>query len=332
MCFSLRRILPLFLILAFSQSLWAITLEEYESLEVISRIPPGNRNASLPPLPRTVAERNNGSLAFVSQKFQNALVALKSDRVDVLINQIAPLYGVDPLLVLGAIIGEHSFNTQIVMNGQNAYMSMVAGWVSAFSSNSVNLAELVRRMEFSRCQNARTDYERWICNSEVWNQTFRGRRNFPDKSLRIAFFNPVRAGHTFGIGQLDPLRALMVADRVAAVTRSQPINIENPASVYRAILDPRQGMHYISANVALIVEAYRQRAHIDISSNVGIVATLYNLGGEHARALELRNRNIQRLRSGETTLFPPVENYYGWFVNSKEAELRRWLNQSQAAN
>lgn len=318
----MRLLLALSLFVSVSAS--AITLEEYRSGAIITPIPSGNRYASMPVM--TVAGQPRAvNLAEVNGKFERALLALESDRIGTMVKQVAPLYGVDPLLVIGAIIGEHSFNTQLVMNGQNAYIGMLPGWVSRFRSNRVSLADTIQRPEFARCRAMGNDYDRWYCNIEVWEQSFRGRQGYSGESMRSAFFNPVYQGHTFGVGQLDPLRALMVADRVARVTGRPPIDVSDSTTVYGAILDTRQSVHYLSANVALILEAYRNYAKMDISTNMGIVATLYNLGNERRRAWDLMNQNIQRLSRGETTLRFPEENHYGWFVNSKEQRLREWL-------
>jgi hypothetical protein len=59
---------------------------------------------------------------------------------------------------------------------------------------------------------------------------------------------------------------------------------------------------------------------MDISRNPGITATLFNVGNSQERARTLARRNAA---SASPVL--PEENYYGWLVNEKIAELRALL-------
>ena len=69
---------------------------------------------------------------------------------------------------------------------------------------------------------------------------------------------------------------------------------------------------------------YKQIAGFDISQNPGITATLYNLGDAATRARELKAENDKRAAKGKPPVYPQ-ENFYGWLVNDKEAELRALL-------
>ena len=68
----------------------------------------------------------------------------------------------------------------------------------------------------------------------------------------------------------------------------------------------------------------RNIAGFDISQNPGLTATLYNLGNAAARAASSRPRTTRRKAKGQPPLFPQ-ENFYGWLVNEKAAELRKLL-------
>jgi hypothetical protein len=68
----------------------------------------------------------------------------------------------------------------------------------------------------------------------------------------------------------------------------------------------------MAALIRVSIDAYKKKAKLDISKNPGITATLYNLGNPEARA-------VRHARSGRRY---PRENYYGWFVNKHEKELR----------
>jgi hypothetical protein len=62
---------------------------------------------------------------------------------------------------------------------------------------------------------------------------------------------------------------------------------------------------------------------MDISKNPGVTATLYNVGNPGERAAKLAARNRSRGEGAAPIL--PEENYYGWLVNDKLAELESLL-------
>lgn len=66
----------------------------------------------------------------------------------------------------------------------------------------------------------------------------------------------------------------------------------------------------MAAVIRTSIDAYAEIAGYDISANPGITATLYNLGDVRMRAAEAKSRGTM-----------PQENYYGWLVNDKLAEL-----------
>ena len=64
------------------------------------------------------------------------------------------------------------------------------------------------------------------------------------------------------------------------------------------------------------------RSRASISRTIpGITATLYNVGTPDRRAAVLAAENRQRAERGEPPLLPQ-ENYYGWLVNDRLADLR----------
>lgn len=308
-----------------------VDAEAYAAGSIIS-VPPGNRFPTTPTIPETVWQSiRRKALESPDQAFYGALKVFAKNNYARDLARIAPLYGVTPLQVLGAVMGEHTFNTTLVDYAQGVYINMVPGWLLTFRNNNTNLADLLRQAPFQECSQHSTSYMMWVCYQNVWQKSYRGRNGFSAKSLKFAFFDPVFAGHTFGIGQLDPVRALMVADKVARVRGLPPISIANPEKVYSAILDTESNTHYIAANIAAIIAAYRQIAHFDISKNVGVIATLYNLGSEYQRAHELAAKNAKHLAKGERLQWP-VENFYGWYINDKEKVLRKWLADNGAGN
>lgn len=305
-------------------------------------VPPGNLNGTQPSLPNSTIERlqkdthvgwgQTISVAeVVERRYQDARRMITADighsNFPILseIKHAAGIYQIDPIHVLGAIVGEHTYNVGGVDQVQD-FIGLVASWAPdwavRFNSNAISLEELLKRPDFLACRPA-TDYDYWFCVQETWQRSYRGRRidghDMPNSSLRMTFFNPFFAGHTYGLGQLDPLRALMVSDLVSTYSGFAPLSITNVGQIYGAIVHPHTNVHYVAANIRMMIETYRNIAGFDISLNPGITATLYNLGNEKSRAHNLKKAN----QNGQTVW--PEENYYGWFVNTREADLRTVL-------
>jgi hypothetical protein len=72
----------------------------------------------------------------------------------------------------------------------------------------------------------------------------------------------------------------------------------------------------MAASIRRSIDDYKSIAHVDISRNPGITATLYNTGGSAQRAAALAARGAGAL---------PEENYYGWLVNDRLDELKSLL-------
>jgi hypothetical protein len=134
------------------------------------------------------------------------------------------------------------------------------------------------------------------------------------------FFQPFYAGQTFGLGQINPLTALMLSDLVTKVSGYEKLNEKDAGSVYKAIMQPDISLAFVAAAVRRSIDDYKQIAGMDISNNPGLTATLYNLGNSRQRAAALAAKNRA---SGQTVW--PEENYYGWLINDKLDELERLL-------
>ena len=144
---------------------------------------------------------------------------------------------------------------------------------------------------------------------------------WPNDRFGRVFFQPLYAGQTFGLGQLNPLTALRVTDMVSKKTRSPKLNPKKAPQIYKEIMAPDSSLNYMAAVIKTSIDAYRNIAGFDISNNPGLTATLYNLGDVRNRARRLAAKNKKGQASGARILFPQ-ENYYGWLVNEKEADLR----------
>lgn len=289
-------------------------------------VPAGNRNVEQPNVPGASVRRTKAGKTSFDAKYEKVRDLLASDReLTGKIRSIAGQYGIAPIHMVGAIVGEHTYNVDAYDRLQSYYIKAAsyAGDSFRFAYDGERVADFVDRPEFSKCVSVRGSYELWSCRENVWNRTFKGKTvggvSYPNNRFSAVFFQPFYAGQTFGLGQVNPLTALMLTDMVARVSGYEPLDENDAAGVYKAIMDPDVSLAYMAASLRHSIDAYRKIAGVDISGNPGITATLYNVGNPDARAADFARR-----RADGSSQWPE-ENYYGWLVNDKLAELQGLL-------
>ena len=296
-------------------------------------VPPGNRSKQQPKIYSgskfLTAIRGSGTYGDKYKKVYSLLA--RDKKLIANIKKVSALYGIDPIHVIGAIVGEHTYNIDTFDTLQTYYVKALQyadNQTLNFSYKGQSASQLFAKPQFARCQQYKTNYEVWDCRQTIWNRQFMGRMvdgklYFRDRLHRV-FFKPAFGGQTFGIGQLGPVAALMVTDVVHAKSGLPLLTIDDAGGVYEQIMNPDTALHYIAANVRVSIDLYKRIAGFDISKNPGITATLYNLGDAATRARELKASNDARAKKGQPPQYPQ-ENFYGWLVNDREAELRKVL-------
>jgi Protein of unknown function (DUF1402) len=295
--------------------------------EEMTLVPPGNRRVEQPPVPGASAKRTKALKSSYEAKYQKVFTLLRNDReLRARIDSVAAEYGIHPLHIAGAIVGEHTYNVDAYDRLQTYYVKAVSylGNRFGFSYRGEDLADFLARPEFGVCARAADSYELWTCRESVWNASFRGKsingHSYPNDRFSAVFFQPLYAGQTFGIGQLNPLTALEMSDLVHEVSGLPKLDYRNPQQVYQTIMDPDLTLPYVAATLRKAMDSYRDIAGFDISENPGVTATLYNVGNPQERAYALKLENDERRREGLQPRLPE-ENYYGWLINDKRAEL-----------
>jgi hypothetical protein len=303
-------------------------LGAWSAAHATSLLPAGNRSPEQPLVPGSSKARTQALKTSYDAKYSKIYALLERDAaLRKKIGQVAKAYEIDPLHVVGAIIGEHTYNVGVYDQLQTYYVKAVSYVNSsfAFSFGSEGIDEFVKRPEFHSCAGLADSYALWTCREDVWERSFRGKRRadarFPDDRFSAVFFQPFYAGQTFGIGQLNPLTALQMSDLVHDVSGLPKLDPTKPQQIYRTIMDPDLTLPYVAATIKKSIEAYRDIADFDISSNPGITATLYNIGRAEVRAAALKAENLKRRQNGLAPRLPQ-ENYYGWLVNEKLQELQ----------
>lgn len=297
-------------------------------------VPLGNRNVEQPAIPGFSARRTKAARTTYEAKYSKVYQLLQNDRrLRAKIREVAGAYGIAPIHIIGAIVGEHTYNVDAYDRLQTYYVKAASYLTTTFSFSykGENIETFLDRPQFESCDRYHDSYDLWSCREAVWDQQFRGKTvegdSFPNNRFSAVFFQPFFAGQTFGIGQINPLTALQMTDIVHRVSGTPPLDYRQPRQVYQAIMDPDISISYMAATLRKSIDAYGSIANFDISKNPGITATLYNLGSPEARAARLAAENRLRRQRGEA-LKLPEENYYGWLVNEKREELEALVAES----
>lgn len=294
----------------------------------VTVVPEGNRNASQPGVPAASAKRTREMNTTYEAKYQKIYNLLKTDsKLRAKIASVARTYGIDPVHIVGALVGEHTYNVDAYDRLQTYYVKAISYVQQGlnFDYQGETIGEFVKRPQFSACAQFKDSLRLWTCREDVWDTDFRsntvGGKRFPDNRFSAVFFQPFYAGQSFGLGQLSPLIALQMTDMVNRYSGLPKLDADHATDVYKTIMDPDLTLLYMAATLKHSIDVYRRVADFDISKNPGITATLYNTGGADARARALANANAARVANGEEPQLPE-ENYYGWLVNEKIDQLR----------
>ena len=297
----------------------------------VIEVPSGNRNVNQPPIPAGAKSRTKKTKGSFSGKYDKIYKLLAGNKKLMRkIKKSAARFGIDPIHIIGALVGEHTYNVDALDRMQTYYVKAMAylGSDLTFRHGKEKISDFVSRSEFANCAVFTNSYDLWSCREDVWESKFKGKIvggiAWPKDRFGRVFFQPLYAGQTFGLGQLNPLTALRVSDLVAQKTRSRRLDARKAPEIYEEIMNPDSTLDYVAAVIKTSIDAYRTIANFNISKNPGVTATLYNLGNVRGRANKLASKNKNRRKSSKKPVYPK-ENYYGWLVNEKEAELRRLL-------
>jgi hypothetical protein len=317
----LRRILIIFLLAVASFS-WMPAFAE-----AAVAVPPGNRNAEQPPVPGASVRRTRGTNSTFDRKYQKVRELLATDtKLMSKIKSTARAYGIDPIHIIGALVGEHTYNVDAYDGLQSYYVKAAsyAGQSFRFAYDGESVDDFITRPQFDVCKSKRDSYSLWTCRDDVWEDDFRGKtvggKSYPDNRFSAVFFQPFYAGQTFGLGQVNPLTALELSDLVSSTSGIPKLDEKDAGGVYKAIMDPDLSLAFVAASIRKSIDDYRSIAGMDISGNPGITATLYNLGNTRKRAAALAAKN-----RGAAQPVWPEENYYGWLINDKLSDLKSLL-------
>ncbi len=174
-------------------------------------VPPGNRSAKQPKIyvgsKFLTAIRGSGSF---DDKYKRVYAVFQNNpKLVARIKQVSQRYGIDPIHVIGAIVGEHTYNIDTFDTLQDYYVKALEyakNDTLQFAYKGETAEHLFSRPQFAKCDQMPSNYEIWDCRQTVWNTKFMGKivdgRLYTKDRLHRVFFAPAFAGQTFGFGQL----------------------------------------------------------------------------------------------------------------------------------
>src|SRR5262245_33195141 len=90
-------------------------------------VPAGNRYPVQPGVPSGSAHRTKANKTSYESKYGKVYALLKNDRkLRSKIKEVAASYGIDPLHIAGAIVGEHTYNVDAYDRLQTYYVKAVS--------------------------------------------------------------------------------------------------------------------------------------------------------------------------------------------------------------
>jgi len=97
-------------------------------------VAPGNRNAEQPPIPFGSASRTRAMKTTYEAKYRKVYGLLQRDQaLRDKIRNAANQFGIDPIHVAGAIVGEHTYNVDAYDRLQTYYVKAIAYLNSSFA-------------------------------------------------------------------------------------------------------------------------------------------------------------------------------------------------------
>ncbi len=300
----------------------------------IQMVPAGNRQKVQPKIPNGSQLRTDAQKTSFDKKYDKVRDLLQKDKkLLAKIKDAADTYSIDPIHMIGAIVGEHTYNINVFDYLQTYYTkaAIYSGMDMKFAYDGEDISEFLKRPQFESCAEFADSYALWSCRQAVWKNEFQGKtvdgKSFPRDRFSKVFFQPMYAGQTFGLGQISPLTALKLSDLVNKKSGIRKLDADHAAEVYNAIMKPDISLAFMAAMIRKAIDDYRDIAGVDISQNPGITATLYNIGDSDIHAAELK----EKIKKSGRVVWPQ-ENYYGWLVNDKVDDLAAIMEADEATS
>src|SRR5690606_24883855 len=137
-----------------------------------------NRNVEQPQIPGFSARRTQAAQTTFEAKYAKVYQLLQNDgRLRSKIREVASAYKIAPIHIVGAIVGEHTYNVDAYDRLQTYYVKAASYLTTSFSfsHDGGSVETFINRPEFSACETYSDSYSLWSCREGVWDREFRGK-------------------------------------------------------------------------------------------------------------------------------------------------------------
>jgi len=280
---------------------------QFQMLSTKTWVPPKQIQLDLPEIPKRtfsrmsyywdISKTANKKQVYITAKNAATVVLDKLRKQGILLRaqSVAKLYGINYKHIIGPILGEGVFNPASI---ERKAQDTVASILQAAKYNG-RAENLLKNTVNGKCLQLANEYLQWNCVVESQGETIMilGAVDLRDPLVQ-----------SFGLGQLSPIRALMMTDLLHKISGFGPSSGHDVSGAFSVILDDTKILHAIAASAVVVIEVYKHIAGFDLSSRPDLTTTLYNVGSEVKRAAILR----KKLATDHSA--QPVNNYMGHFV------------------
>ena len=118
------------------------------------KVPAGNRNVKQPPIPggsKSRTKATNGSFEAKYKKIRDHIA--RDKKLARKIKKAAARYNIDPVHIVGALVGEHTYNVDALDHIQTYYVKAMSylGTDISFKYEKEHVLKFVQRPQFSVC-------------------------------------------------------------------------------------------------------------------------------------------------------------------------------------
>ena len=150
----MRQLLP---VLALATALF---VQSQTTALAIDVVPPGNRNAEQPSIPGASTRRTKAGKTSFDAKYEKVRDLIANDgQLTGKIKSIAGKYGIAPIHMVGAIVGEHTYNVDAYDRLQSYYVKAASYTGNfRFAYDGESIGDFVARPEFAQCASKKGSY------------------------------------------------------------------------------------------------------------------------------------------------------------------------------
>ena len=131
--------------------------------QAMTVVPEGNRSVEQPAVPGASIKRTKSTKSSFDAKYAKVLNLLQNDaKLRSKIKQVSAQYGISPLHMAGAIVGEHTYNVDAYDRLQTYYVKALAYVASEikFEANGEKVSDFITRPQFDACNSLECDLPR----------------------------------------------------------------------------------------------------------------------------------------------------------------------------